>query len=39
MNPKGGSPTTALFGTLEKMREYGGMLLVHAESSRACSTS
>src|SRR5262249_47743594 len=29
------SDDRALFGTLEKMREYGGMLLVHAESSRA----
>jgi dihydropyrimidinase len=28
------SDDRALFGTLEKMREYGGMLLVHAESSR-----
>ncbi len=28
------SDDRALFGTLEKMREYGAMLLVHAESSR-----
>ena len=28
------SDDRALFGTLEKMREYGTMLLVHAESSR-----
>src|SRR4029453_18265612 len=28
------SDDRALFGTLEKMREYGSMLLVHAESSR-----
>src|SRR6185436_12676297 len=28
------SDDRALFGTLEAMREYGGMLLVHAESSR-----
>jgi dihydropyrimidinase len=28
------SDDRALFGTLETMREYGGMLLVHAESSR-----
>jgi dihydropyrimidinase len=28
------SDDRALFGTLEKMKEYGGMLLVHAESSR-----
>ena len=24
----------AIFGTLEKMKEYGAMLLVHAESAR-----
>ncbi len=28
------SDDRAMFGTLEKMREYGAMLLVHAESSR-----
>jgi dihydropyrimidinase len=28
------SDDRALFGTLEQMREHGGMLLVHAESSR-----
>jgi dihydropyrimidinase len=28
------SDDRALFGTLEKMKEYGSMLLVHAESSR-----
>ena len=28
------SDDRALFGTLEKMKEYGAMLLVHAESSR-----
>jgi dihydropyrimidinase len=28
------SDDRALFGTLEKMRDYGAMLLVHAESSR-----
>ena len=32
------SDDRAIFNTLERMREYGAMLLVHAESA-ACSTS
>src|SRR5207237_9349269 len=28
------SAARAMFGTLEKMKEYGAMLLVHAESAR-----
>ncbi|HEY6218815.1 MAG TPA: amidohydrolase family protein [Gemmatimonadaceae bacterium] len=33
------SDDRALFGTLEKMKEYGTMLLVHAESSRVLDDS